>query len=104
MAGANLAVKNIQNYRWPEHFIDDRSMAGVFHKWTEHSVKWLGNLERILLRRSCEHKSIKRMIKSNSEKAVLNSYTLHSFSELPTQIGKKITRRIENPQHQYQIT
>ena len=49
MAGAwpeqILAVNKIQKYRWPEHSIIGRSMAG-------HSIvagafrKWLGNLEK----------------------------------------------------------
>ena len=41
-----LAVKNRQKYRWLEHSIEGRSMIGVFHKWPEHSVKRLGNLEK----------------------------------------------------------
>ena len=43
MAGAwpeqILAVNKIQKYRWPEHSIIGRSMAGAFRKW-------LGNLEK----------------------------------------------------------
>ena len=39
MARANFGRKKIQKYRWLEHSIIGRSMAGAFRKW-------LGNLEK----------------------------------------------------------
>ena len=41
-----LAVKKIQKYRWPEHYISGRSMAGALKKVAGAFQKWLGYLEK----------------------------------------------------------
>ena len=55
-----LAVKKIQKYRWPEHYISGRSTAGALKKWPEHSRSGWAIWKRILLRRSREQKKDKR--------------------------------------------
>ena len=66
MAGANFGLGK---YRWTEHYISGRSVAGALKKWPEHSGSGWAIWKRILLmRRSREQKRIQVL-----KKTVLNS-------------------------------
>ena len=92
VAGATVTGRNMAGATFGGSKYTKVSLAGAFHKFPEYSVsrarafrKSLWNLEKDT---SVNIRSIKRMIKSSSEKSVLNSYTSTSFKNFGSNLPK----------------